>query len=71
MKKKLKTLGEANQERRAVHSFNFNTPTKNGISCPNCGEELLDSSPMMTLTSNPSKKNIHCESCDYKGYRIA
>ena len=48
-----------------------NNPIKNGIACPNCGNELLDSSPMFTFTSNPSKKSIHCDKCEYFGYRIA
>lgn len=44
---------------------------KNGIACPNCNSELTDSSPDMTLTSHPPQKNVHCDSCGYKGYRIA
>jgi hypothetical protein len=48
-----------------------NLPRPNGIACPECGEELLDSNPNMTLTSNPAKKSIHCSKCKYNGYRIA
>ena len=39
--------------------------------CPECGEELMDSNPNMTLTSYPAKKSIHCSKCTYQGYRIA
>jgi DNA-directed RNA polymerase subunit RPC12/RpoP len=45
-------------------------PKRNGIACPKCGNELMDSNPMMTLTSHPAKKNVHCSKCGYTGYRI-
>ena len=44
-------------------------PKKNGLKCPNCEEELLDSDKMV-LYSSPLKKNVHCENCGYRGYRI-
>ena len=49
------------------------SPVFNGIACPKCGEELLDTKPNETLTSIPPKKNVGCssEECDYMGYRIA
>jgi hypothetical protein len=47
-----------------------NEPRPNGIACPECGNELMDTNPMMTLTSHPAKKNVHCSKCEYKGYRI-
>lgn len=68
----MKSLEEFNTERRKYHEMkNDNSPRKNGIECPKCGEELYDSAPMLTLTSFPPQKNIHCENCDYRGYRIA
>jgi len=70
MGKKLITL-EENDSLRSVHVYNHNEPRLNGIACPECGEELLDSNPMITLTSYPAKKNINCSKCDYVGYRIA
>jgi hypothetical protein len=30
-----------------------NEPRPNGIACPECGNELMDTNPMMTLTSHP------------------
>ena len=67
----MKTLDEFNAERRVMHNkLNDNSPRLNGIECPKCGLEMYDSSPMMTLTSNPPKKNVHC-ACGYHGYRIA
>jgi DNA-directed RNA polymerase subunit RPC12/RpoP len=72
MKKKLKSLDEHNSIAWSNQSSMFdNSPKPNGIACPNCGEELMDSHPMITLTSHPAQKNIHCPSCDYRGYRIA
>lgn len=71
--KKLKSLDSHNAQASASHSFCYDTPVKNGIACPKCGQELYDTNPMMTLTSNPPKKNIACkaDNCDYSGYRIA
>ena len=67
--KKLKSLDEHNTT--AWNSSLYgNTPVPNGIACPNCGEELMDSNPMITLTSYPAQKNTHCPSCDYTGSRI-
>jgi hypothetical protein len=72
MNKKLKTLDEHNSERGGFHwRLNSNEPQLNGIACPKCGEELYDSNPMMTLSSMPPQKNVHCSKCGYNGYRIA
>lgn len=68
---KLKTLKEFNEERsRLYDGEHINRPRKNGIACPECGKELLDSDPRSTLASYPPKKIVHCE-CGYKGYRVA
>ena len=66
----MKTLEQFNEDRRNYHYHQLN-PCLNGIECPVCGAELWDSDPLITLTSNPPQKNIHCEYCDYEGYRIA
>ena len=72
MKKKLKNLKEHNDEHRERQfKMNSNEPVLNGIACPECGEELYDSKPMVTLTSMPSQKNVKCSKCDYVGYRVA
>ena len=71
MKNKLKSLEESNAEsRRLAFEMSDNSPRPNGIACPKCGEELMDTNPMVTLTSNPPQKNIHCSHCDYVGYRF-
>jgi|TARA_B110000238_G_scaffold38817_1_gene41017 DNA-directed RNA polymerase subunit RPC12/RpoP len=72
MSKKLKNLNESNAQASSMQwAMNDNSPVLNGIACPKCGEELYDSSPMMTLTSMPAQKNVHCSKCNHVGYRIA
>ncbi len=70
MKKTLKSLVEHNKK-ISKYYYPGNTPETNGISCPDCGEELLDSRPNNILMSHPPQKNTHCNNCDYTGYRIA
>ena len=70
----MKSLDEFNAERRKERfewKEAWNKPRKNGIACPKCGGELADSSPSITLTSDPPQKNVSCEACGYKGYRVA
>jgi len=50
--------------------YQSNNPQPNGIKCPKCGEELMDTYPNMILTSDPPQKNVHCPKCDHKGYRF-
>ena len=40
----------------------------NGISCPVCGEELIDSDNYI-LTSNPPQRNVKCLKCEFKSFR--
>lgn len=46
-------------------------PMRNGIACPECESELMDSNPSVTLTSHPPQKNTKCSVCEYTGYRLA
>ena len=72
MTKTLKSLDEHNYDASTFQmSMYQNKPEPNGIVCPNCGEELMDTNPMMTLTSFPAKKSVNCPKCDYTGYRVA
>jgi hypothetical protein len=50
--------------------YNFAIPWKNGIACPKCGCELLDSNPNLMLLTNPPQFRVHCSSCDYHGTRF-
>lgn len=71
--KALKALDKFNTDRRAqfreISKMNESRP--NGIACPNCGKELMDSSPMTVLTSDPPQKDVHCPACGYRGHRVA
>lgn len=70
--KQLKTLDQHEKEKSIVHTFvESDKPKLNGIACPKCNAELFDSSPYLVLLSMPSKKNIHCSNCNFKGYRTA
>lgn len=74
MAKKLVSLKEHNEMRRIAHRRRrmiMNQPQLNGIACPNCGEEMMDSNPSVTLSSYPPQKNIHCPKCNYKDFRVA
>lgn len=66
------SLKEFNERRRAYHESQAdpNKPHPNGIDCE-CGKGLWDTNPMMTLTSNPPQKDVHCPACGFKGYRVA
>jgi uncharacterized protein with PIN domain len=74
MEKKLKTLSEHNSRSSTFHSVLLQQkPIPNGIACPKCGEELLDTKPNEILTSIPPQKSIRCanKECNFVGYRIA
>jgi len=49
----------------------YEYPQPNGIACPECGEELMDSDALL-LTSIPPRRNIHCpgRNCVFVGYRV-
>lgn len=64
----MKTLEEHNIQALELH-LDSNKPRPNGIECPKCKSELYDSAPRVMLTSYPPKKEVHCEKCDYHGYR--
>jgi DNA-directed RNA polymerase subunit RPC12/RpoP len=68
----LKSLEYYERERREYYDSMRQAmrPHPNGIACPKCGRELWDSSPSITLTSDPPQKNIHCPACGYRGYAL-
>lgn len=69
MGKKLVTLQRHNEVRNRLHR-DKKAPVYNGIACPECGKEMMDSEPGVHLMSKPAKKNIHCPECGYKDYAI-
>lgn len=46
-------------------------PKTNGIACPQCGKELVDTDGNILLMSMPPKMRIFCPDCRYRGLRIA
>lgn len=67
----LKTIKDFNADRRKVYGNAAGGPVKNGIACPECGEELWDIEPREILTSYPPQKSVACLKCGYTGYRVA
>lgn len=67
----MRTLKDFNANRRKIYDLAGPRPRPNGIECPICGAELMDSKPTVTLMSNPPQKNVHCPKCEYRGRRIA
>jgi len=68
----MKTLDEHNKERSEWHTRPFKyPPNRNGIECPKCQSELLDSDPGTLLMSYPPRVNVLCESCGYTGSRVS
>ena len=69
----MQTLDEFNKRKYDDYAQikKLSEPHTNGIECPRCQDELWDSQPMVTLTSDPPQKNVHCPSCGYSGYRLA
>jgi DNA-directed RNA polymerase subunit RPC12/RpoP len=64
--KKLISLKEHNNR---FNDFIYeNVKCGNGIACPNCNEELMDSDNYI-LTSNPPQRNVKCTKCDFKSFR--
>jgi uncharacterized protein with PIN domain len=64
----MQALDQHNQQTLAM--FQLNTqPHPNGIVCPECQHELMDSNPSVCLTSWPPQYKVHCPSCGYIGSR--
>jgi hypothetical protein len=66
--KTLVSLKEWNDQQRKLHEKSFKYPVLNGIACPECGEELVDSEPYI-ITSFPPKRKVHCLACGCTSYR--
>ena len=65
----MKSLDEHNAERRQAYQLGRESKP-NGIACPECDKELLDTNPDIQLMSCPPKSAIHCNACDFTGYRV-
>jgi hypothetical protein len=60
------------EEHNKKHGVLYDTTNSrgNGIACPQCGCELMDSYPSSALLSNPLQFRVHCPSCHYHGLRF-
>ena len=52
-----------------IEAMDFNEH-RNGIACPKCGAELVDSCPDVVLTSCPAQYQINCVECNFTGTRF-
>jgi hypothetical protein len=67
----LKSLEEHNAERRYWHGApHQKEPMANGIACPECGAEMVDTAPGVSLTTDPPQKHVGCNGCGYRGYAV-
>jgi len=66
---KLKSIEEYNKERMTFFSNNIEANT--GIACPQCGDQLKESNPGMLLMSNPPRKSVRCDTCNYSSSILA
>jgi hypothetical protein len=64
------SLQEHNAHRQQPVCYPVSKPIPNGIACPECGKELVDSKPDQALLTYPIQYRIHCPSCDYSGTRF-
>ena len=63
----MKTLDEHNDEVSRLRNIAQNSG--NGISCPDCGTELMDEHGI-SLPTHPPKTPIYCPKCTYRGIRL-
>lgn len=67
------SLSEYNFERSSVNrGFDASCfkGVLNGISCPDCGEELVDVDQTKILCSHPPKLEVMCTFCGFKSFRL-
>lgn len=68
-KKKLISIEDSNRMILEKNQKIGNLYQKNGVECPECGDELSDVNGVV-LPTNPPKTKTYCESCGYKGSRF-
>ena len=70
----LKNLDEFNAERLREYA-ELRKPRPNGIACPECGAELMDSRPndppTLSRFDRLPMRTVGCSACDYYGQRVA
>lgn len=48
----------------------LDTPKPNGIACPKCSKELVDSYPNRICAFEPVRKDVRCPKCGWFGTRL-
>ena len=67
----LKSLAEHNTHMQNLQMWDSIVQSRpNGIACPECGKELLDTNPNFALLTSPVQYRVHCSDCDYTGTRF-
>lgn len=61
---------EEHNRRKQIPLMGTRPSMPNGIACPNCGKELMDSSPDYALLTHPIQYRVHCPHCDWSGTRF-
>lgn len=62
----METIQEHDSRRRSEIGDLKIRNQKTGVSCPECGSELLDpAGGCCILTSNPPQVRVECSKCDY------
>ena len=61
---------EENDRRVMAQIKKFEDGTPNGVACPECGAELMDTHPNNVLMSYPPKLRVKCSECAFEGYRM-
>ena len=70
--KSLISLREHNQQIiESVPDPQLDVALPNGVACPTCGNELLDTHPNLILNYKPPQKHIKCSKCAFRGVRLA
>jgi len=67
----LESLAEHNARMQKLQMWDSIVQSRpNGIACPECGKELLDTNPNFALLTSPVQYRVHCSACDYVGTRF-
>ena len=69
MPKNLISLEDYNKHKSESYNQSLK-PVGNGIKCPKCEHELIDSNPDIQLMSFPPQTYVHCSNCNFYGTRI-
>ncbi len=68
-RKRLKSLAEHDARGMMIMTRKYNESEGNGIACPKCGQELMDTNPLRAGIFVPYQTGIYCTNCGYKGCR--